>query len=40
MGRPQESPLLQRLGWMAAIWFASVAVLGLVAYVIRLWLRV
>jgi hypothetical protein len=35
---PPEPPLWQRLGWMAAIWAASVAVLGVVAYVIRLWI--
>ncbi len=33
-----ERPLLQRLGWMAAIWLASVATLGAVAMVIRWWL--
>jgi hypothetical protein len=27
---------LQRLGWMAAIWGISVAVIGVVAYAIRL----
>lgn len=32
-------PLWQRLGWMAAIWLASVLTLGLVAGVIRLWLN-
>ncbi|MEZ5679991.1 MAG: DUF2474 domain-containing protein [Erythrobacter sp.] len=30
--------LWRRLGWMAAIWVASVSVLGVVAYVLRLWL--
>ena len=32
------SPLWKRLGWMAAIWGMSVAVLGIVAYFIRWWL--
>jgi len=32
-------PLWQRLGWMALLWLASVAVLGAVAWVIRLWLN-
>ncbi len=34
MGRP----LWERLAWMAAIWFASVAALGVVALLLRLWL--
>jgi len=30
--------LWRRLGWMAGIWAASVAVLGAVSYTIKLWL--
>ena len=33
-----ESPLWKRLAWMAAIWCASVAALGLVTLVIKFWL--
>lgn len=29
---------LVRLGWFASIWAASIAVLGVVSWVIRLWL--
>ena len=32
------SPLWKRLAWMAAIWAASVVVLGTVAGLIRWWL--
>ncbi len=32
-------PLWKRLAWMAAIWAASVAALGVVAMLIRWWLR-
>jgi len=33
-----EAPLLHRLGWMAAIWLASVCAIGAVAMVLRAWL--
>lgn len=36
--RGDARPLWQRLAWLAALWGASVAVLGLVAWVIRSWL--
>jgi hypothetical protein len=32
------APLWRRLAWMAAIWAASVASLGAVAFGIRIWL--
>ena len=33
------APLWKRLGWMAAIWAMSVTALGLLAWVLRLWLH-
>lgn len=34
-----DAPLWKRLLWMAAIWAASVAALGVVATLLRAWLR-
>ena len=34
-----RAPLWKRLAWMAAIWLGSIAVLGAVAGLIRLWLK-
>jgi len=39
-GLPADrQPLWKRLGWMAGLWLASVAVLGAVAWLLRLWLK-
>ncbi|NML92664.1 DUF2474 domain-containing protein [Novosphingobium olei] len=32
-------PLWKRLGWMVAIWLGSVLALGVVAAVLRMWLK-
>jgi hypothetical protein len=34
----ESRPLWKRLAWMAAIWAASVAALGVVAGLLRLWI--
>lgn len=34
----KPKPLWQRLGWFVALWLASVAFLGVIAYGIRFWL--
>ncbi|WPZ03936.1 DUF2474 domain-containing protein [Blastomonas marina] len=34
----ERAPLWKRLGWMALIWASSVAAIGAVAYVLRLWI--
>ncbi len=31
-------PLWQRLAWFVGLWASSVAALGVVAYIIRLWI--
>jgi hypothetical protein len=34
----ERQPLWKRLAWMAAIWLASVAVLGAIAGLLKLWI--
>lgn len=36
MAAPTLPPTLKKVGWFIGLWIASVAVLGMVAYVIRL----
>ena len=33
-----ESPLWKRLAWFAGLWAAGVAVVGAVAFLLRLWI--
>jgi hypothetical protein len=35
----RQAPLWKQLAWMAGIWAASVLALGLVAGLIRIWLK-
>ena len=37
--RAEATPLWKRLAWMAAIWAMSVAGLGVVGMVLRVWLK-
>lgn len=39
MDEQAPAPFWKRLGWMVLIWTASVATLGVVAMVIRHWLK-
>lgn len=34
-----EAPMWQRLGWLVAIWAASVAALAIVAFILRSWIK-
>lgn len=37
--RGDARPLVQKLGWMVAIWLMSVGFVGVVAYGIRWWIN-
>jgi hypothetical protein len=39
MSASATAPWWKRLAWMAAIWAASVAALGLVSLALRFWLK-
>ncbi|BBP81349.1 MULTISPECIES: DUF2474 domain-containing protein [Pseudomonas] len=36
---PEKKPLWQRLGWLLAIWTGSVLALGVVSYLLRLFMN-
>ena len=35
----ENTPLWKRLAWMAAIWAASVTLLGIVSLILRYWIK-
>lgn len=37
--RTSPGPWWQRLAWFVGLWLASVAVIGVIAYAIRWWLK-
>jgi uncharacterized protein DUF2474 len=37
--QPAPTPVWKRLGWMLLIWSASVAALGALSLILRLWLK-
>lgn len=37
--RGDARPLVQKIGWMAAIWLMSVGFIGVIAYSIRWWIN-
>jgi hypothetical protein len=37
--QPEARPLWKRIAWMILIWSASVALLGAVSLILRLWLK-
>lgn len=39
VGQETSAPLWKRLAWLVAIWAVSVGVLGVVAWIIRLWIK-
>jgi hypothetical protein len=36
---PPPAPLWKRLAWLVLIWSGSVLALGLVSFILRLWLK-